>query len=333
MDFERYNGIQMDRREELKNKVKEFPAKPGVYKMLDANGTIIYIGKSKCLKKRVKTYFVDHPKWDKVNKMLPHIYNIEYEVTDTHLEAMLLECRLIKEIKPFFNCMMKNEDRYVYLKVETKKSKKPLSIVYEREENCFGPFRRKSNLVYLIELLRNIYPIGKERRKYLFEYHVMPQTMDTLQFEINQRSLLEIFQNMKRMDCFNQELKKKMKLCVQEMKFERAMKYRDLINCIAFIRNGLEAYQDLINQLIYVDIEIKSGHKLFLIQYGKILKCEIWENVTKDIKDHFIQIDSSHYQENAIGQEKKGDIDYRDIIYSELLHALSEKMEIININK
>lgn len=321
----------MDRREELRNKVKDFPTVPGVYKMLDAYNNIIYIGKSKCLKKRVKTYFVDNPKWDKVNKMLPHIYDIEYEITDTHLEAMLLECKLIKEIKPFFNSVMKHEERYVYLKVETRRSAKPLSILCEREENCFGPFRRKSNLMHLIESFNNLYPIRKEGRKYIFEYHIIPKAMDSSQFEMNQKILLELFQNTRKMNAFMQELKKKMNSCVKEVRFERAVKYRDMIENLTTLRNNLEAYRDWINQLIYVDIEIKTGHKLFLIQYGKILKCETWKNVTKDIKDSFIRVDSNIAERIIIQQEQKGDIDYRDIIYSELTHELLQNIEVINL--
>ena len=75
--------------------------------MLDFKGNIIYIGKSKCLKKRVHSYFVKSPVWEKAKKMAPLIYDINYIVTDTHLEAMLLECEMIKTIKPYFNAAMK----------------------------------------------------------------------------------------------------------------------------------------------------------------------------------------------------------------------------------
>jgi len=96
----------------LKNKRDQIPAQPGVYKMLDASGRIIYVGKSKCLKKRVNSYFTKAFKHSKIEKMVFLIADIEYVVTDTHLEARLLECQLIKEIKPYFNAQMKNDRHF-----------------------------------------------------------------------------------------------------------------------------------------------------------------------------------------------------------------------------
>ena len=79
------------------------PMEPGIYKMIDAKGNVIYIGKSKMLNKRVKTYFANNPNWDKINRMVRLIDDIDFIVTDTHLEARILECSLIKELKPIFN--------------------------------------------------------------------------------------------------------------------------------------------------------------------------------------------------------------------------------------
>ena len=83
---------------ELKHKIKYIPQLPGIYKMLDAQGNTIYIGQSKCLQKRVRTYFTPTHKRNKVDKLVSFIADLDYQVTDTHLEAKLLECRLIKEI-------------------------------------------------------------------------------------------------------------------------------------------------------------------------------------------------------------------------------------------
>lgn len=80
---------------DLKQKVNQIPALPGVYKMLDSSGQIIYVGKSKCLKKRVQSYFTKSPKQPKIERMIFLIDDIEYIVTDTHLEARLLECQLL----------------------------------------------------------------------------------------------------------------------------------------------------------------------------------------------------------------------------------------------
>ncbi|WP_313129783.1 GIY-YIG nuclease family protein [Anaerocolumna sp.] len=141
--------------EKLKERLHTLPELPGVYKMLDSQGNIIYIGKSKCLKKRVKSYFVNSPKWEKVNKLVRFIEDIEYEVTDTHLEARLLECELIKKRKPSFNSQMKHDKNYVYLKVAEFNNHNSLSIILDREDNCYGPFRRKFSIYDIIDSLKH----------------------------------------------------------------------------------------------------------------------------------------------------------------------------------
>ena len=100
----------------LQRILDELPEAPGVYKMLGDGGNILYIGKSKCLKHRVKSYFVKKPVWEKAEKMAGFIRDIEIEPTHTHLEAMLLECELIKKHRPFFNRQMKNDSGYLYIK-------------------------------------------------------------------------------------------------------------------------------------------------------------------------------------------------------------------------
>lgn len=120
---------------QLKDKLAMLPEAPGIYKMLDSRGDIIYIGKSKCLKSRVISYFANNPNWEKAKKMAPFIYDLEYVVTDTHLEAMLLECELIKRIKPHFNVSMKHDERYVYLKVGKTEQARPLYVVHTLESD------------------------------------------------------------------------------------------------------------------------------------------------------------------------------------------------------
>lgn len=150
----------------IRDILKQLPEQPGIYQMLDASNHIIYIGKSKCLKKRVQSYFTNSPKWEKVTRMVSYIHNINYIVTDTHLEARLLECELIKRYKPYFNAQMKNDQRYVYLKLAPFNRYNPFTILAEREDNCFGPFRSKYSLNEFLQKLKNIYPLRKAEDHY-----------------------------------------------------------------------------------------------------------------------------------------------------------------------
>ena len=147
--------------DKIKKKLDMLPMEPGIYKMIDAKGNVIYIGKSKMLNKRVKTYFANNPNWDKINRMVRLIDDIDFIVTDTHLEARILECSLIKELKPIFNSQMKHDRGYVYLKIENYNKNRALSVVESREESCFGPFRKKFHLNENYQQFKNIYPIIK----------------------------------------------------------------------------------------------------------------------------------------------------------------------------
>src|SRR5690554_3642780 len=203
--------ILIDISERLKEKLDELPNLPGIYKMLDTRGNIIYIGKSKCLKKRVKSYFVDSPKWEKVKRLVHFIDDIDVVVTDTHLEALLLECRLIKEIKPIFNSQMKNDKKYVYFKIENYNKFNALSVVSEREEYTYGPFRNKHSLNHTIELLKCIFPIMRSNEGYNIHYHILPISMDEDTFYKNRKHLIELFSTEKNIDLLINVLEVKMR--------------------------------------------------------------------------------------------------------------------------
>ena len=102
----------------LKNKLDNLPEKPGVYLMRNADNTVIYVGKAKILKNRVKQYFQSQANQPiKVRKMVEHISDIDYIITDTEVEALMLECNLIKQYRPYYNIMMKDDKSYPYLKL------------------------------------------------------------------------------------------------------------------------------------------------------------------------------------------------------------------------
>jgi excinuclease ABC subunit C len=102
----------------LKDKVKHLPSSPGVYLMKDINGQIIYVGKAKNLKNRVRSYFQNSKAHtQKIIKLKASLKDFDYILTDTEFEAFMLECELIREMKPIFNRMMKSPQSYVYIRI------------------------------------------------------------------------------------------------------------------------------------------------------------------------------------------------------------------------
>lgn len=135
----------------LSEKVAGLPLSPGVYLMKDSLGHIIYVGKAKQLKKRVQSYFYNSKGHSpKVKQLVKHIRDLDYILTDTEFEAFMLECRLIKEIKPMYNRKMKNPLAYSYIIIRGDSACRKLEVSYEpndsEESLYFGPYTSRSTV-------------------------------------------------------------------------------------------------------------------------------------------------------------------------------------------
>ena len=311
--------------------LKQIPRLPGIYKMLDSRGNIIYIGKSKCLQKRVQSYFVSNPKWEKVNRMVAMIKEIEYIVTDTHLEARLLECKLIKEHKPRFNAQMKNDQRYFFIRVEAyNRYSNPLSIVEERTEDCFGPFRSQYTFSEFLDRLKNIYPISHNNNRYEFEYHMFPINMTEDVFESNRDVLLALFRCEDNIQLLLNALELKIEEAANAYRYEMAAVYRDMMRCFRMIKNGLNGYKSLSDRDILLTIPIVQGYKLFFVSGCRVIHSMIISETTREVKERFIQdcISRQSVDRDTLDNEKVW-IDYRDILYSEIFDLPEEMVEFL----
>lgn len=321
----------MDHKYITSDKLKQIPKLPGIYKMLDSRGVIIYIGKSKCLQKRVQSYFVKTPKWDKVNRMVPMIRDIEYVVTDTHLEARLLECSLIKEYKPRFNAQMKNDRNYFFIKIEDYNKYNSLSVTEERTEHCFGPFRGKYTISEFLVKLKNIYPITRNDGQYEFEYHIFPIAMEKDLFDQNKEVLSELLASEDNLLLLVNALQSKLEKAADSYRFEMASIYRDMISCFKMIKNGLNGYKNLSSRSILLTLPMDNGcYKLFYILNGSIIHSMPADNVTKDIREDFVKASESLIPSvHTIQENEKEWIDYRDIIYSEISDLPEKLVELL----
>lgn len=319
-----------DIRTELKNKIDNIPALPGIYKMLDTRGNIIYVGKSKCLKNRVKSYFVKEHKWEKINRLVELIYDIDYMVTDTHLEARLLECELIKSIKPYFNSQMKNDQKYAYLQIKDYNPYNALAVVNERTENTYGPFRSRNILNDLINLLKNIYPVSFYGNRYNFEYHIFPVVMDKDTFNSNRKVLEDILNHEEKFSLFISQIEEEMYKAAGNYRYEVASLYRDMINHLRYIGHGINGYKELSSKRLILKIPTADGVKLFYVSNGKILLSKKYKRLTQLNKylDDFIKKGDILSNDNNISSDDKSAIDYRDILYSEI-SSLPKEMIIM----
>ena len=155
---------------DLSEKLKHLPEKPGVYLMKDKNSKIIYVGKAISLKRRVRSYFQSsHQQQIKTKKLVSHIADLEYIVTDNELEALILECNLIKEHRPKYNINLKDDKSYPYLKITNEKYPR-LIITRERRKDggkYFGPYTNISAVHETKKLLQELFPLRMCNRKNL----------------------------------------------------------------------------------------------------------------------------------------------------------------------
>ena len=147
----------------IEDELKKLPQKPGVYIMHDAHDAIIYVGKAKVLKNRVRQYFQDPERlMPKIRKMVPQIKWFEYIVVDSEMEALVLECNLIKEHRPKYNAMLKDDKMYPYIKCTISEDFPRVFITrrYQRDkEKYFGPYTNAGACRETMELLRKLYKI------------------------------------------------------------------------------------------------------------------------------------------------------------------------------
>ena len=258
----------------IEEELKKLPGKPGVYIMHGEKDEIIYVGKAVSLKNRVRQYFQSsRNKGAKIEQMVTHITRFEYIVTDSELEALVLECNLIKEHRPKYNTMLKDDKTYPFIKV-TVNEPYP-RVLFSRtmkkdKAKYFGPYTSSTAVKDVIELVRKIYMVrscnrnlprdcGKDRP--CLYYH-MKQCMAPCQGNVSEEAYKQNigqvlhFLNGNYKETIDQ-LTEKMMAASEEMRFEDAAGYRDLINSIRRIgeRQKITTYGEEDRDIIAVAMD------------------------------------------------------------------------------
>lgn len=234
---------------DFEEELKKLPEKPGVYIMHDASDAIIYVGKAVKLRNRVRQYFrPSHNEGIKKDQMVKQIARFEYIITDSELEALILECNLIKEHRPKYNTMLRDDKTYPYIKV-TLGEEFPRVLfcrqIKKDKSKYFGPYTSATAVKDTIDLLHKLYQIrtcnrklpkdiGKERP--CLNYHIH-QCQAPCQGYITKEEYAQNIEHV--LEFLNgnyqgilKELEEKMQKASQEMEFEKAIEYRELLNSV-----------------------------------------------------------------------------------------------------
>ena len=233
----------------IQEELKKLPGKPGVYLMHDEKDAIIYVGKAISLKNRVRQYFQSsRNKGAKIEQMVTHISRFEYIVTDSELEALVLECNLIKEHRPKYNTMLMDDKSYPFIKVTVNEPFPRVMLARQMKKNkakYFGPYTSAGAVKDTIELIRKLYhirscnrslpkDIGKERP--CLNYHIH-QCQAPCQGYISQEEYRKSIDEVVRFlnghyDLVLKELEEKMMAASDSLEFEKAIEYRELLTSV-----------------------------------------------------------------------------------------------------
>jgi DNA polymerase-3 subunit epsilon len=271
---------------------RDFPARPGVYLMKDANGQVIYVGKAKCLKDRLASYYNQPLGYTrKMDGLLQNVKEIETRVLGSELEALLVESQLIKELQPTYNVQLRNYELYPFIKIDTQH---PFPRVYATREvaadgaRYFGPFRSRRIVDLTIELVQKVFPLRTCTRS------LPPQAKPSdpcLRLHLNRcpgpcrgeidsteysKTIEEVcaFLGGEREDLLDR-LRRQMLEASQQLNFERAAWLRDTIRSADEVLIGQRLITGAVeaNNLIILYPSAREGHnELFLIRHGRLVE-------------------------------------------------------------
>ncbi len=277
----------------IEEELKKLPAKPGVYIMHNSKDDIIYVGKAKILKNRVKQYFQNGRNLSpKIQRMVSFVAYFEYIVVDSEMEALILECNLIKEHHPRFNTMLMDDKGYPYIKITVQEPYPKVLFAHDKKKDkarYFGPYTSAQAVKNTIDLLRKLYcirtcskklpkPPGPDNQPCLY-YH-MNQCKAPCQGYISedeyQKSIDGVIAFLNgNYDAVLKELISKMKEASESMEFEAAAGFRDLINDIRKITQKQKATDadDATDRdiIAYARNEKEAVVQVFFIRDGKML--------------------------------------------------------------
>ncbi|MCM2531464.1 excinuclease ABC subunit UvrC [Neobacillus pocheonensis] len=272
--------------ETIKQKLTLLPDQPGCYLMKDRQGTIIYVGKAKVLKNRVRSYFTGSHD-GKTFRLVNEIEDFEYIVTSSNIEALLLELNLIKKYDPKYNIMLKDDKTYPFIKLTAERHPKLIITrkVKKDKGKYFGPYPNVGAANETKKLLDRIYPLRKcstlPDRVCLY-YHI-GQCLAPCVYDIHEEQYKQMTDEITRFlnggyNEIKKELKEKMTSAAEELDFERAKEYRDQINHIETIMEKQKITMTDFTDRDVFGYAVDKGWmcvQVFFVRQGKLIERDV----------------------------------------------------------
>ncbi len=275
----------------IQEELKKMPDNPGVYQMKNKFGEIIYVGKAKNLKKRVRQYFQSKNHSPKIEAMIRNIAEFEYIIVDNEVEALILEANLIKKFRPKYNTILRDDKQYPYIKISVQEKYPRIYKVREVKKDgakYFGPYPSAYAVNEIIDIIGSLYKLrkcslkldgSKKNKRPCLHYHINRCTapcmgnVDAKEYREEMNKAIAFLAGGEKELIVS--LTKKMNLASETLDFEMAAKYRDQIKALELIsekqkivaaNNNLD--QDVIGSAMGIE---ESCIQIFFIRNGKVI--------------------------------------------------------------
>lgn len=297
--------------ERIKNKLALLPDQPGCYLMKDKNGTIIYVGKAKILKNRVRSYFTGSHN-TKTERLVSEIEDFEYIVTESNIEELLLEINLIKKNDPKYNIMLKDDKTYPFLKITNEKYPRLVITrkVLKDKALYFGPYPDVGAANETKKILDRLFPLRKCKPSQTKEpclYYHLGQCLCPYYFDVDPKVYTKIVDEVKNFlngghEKIESEIHQKMEKAAENMEFEKAAEYRDQIRAIETIMTRQKMTNtDLLDRDVF-GYAIDKGWmcvQVFFVRQGKLIERDVsMFPFYNEAEEDFLTYLGQFYQEN-----------------------------------
>ncbi len=293
----------------IKEKLDKLPLKPGVYLMKDASGNVIYVGKAKVLRNRVRQYFQSQKRQStKTQVLVSKIFDLDYIICDSEMEALVLESNLIKEYKPRYNILLKDDKHYPYIKI-TLNEEYPRMLYVRKIQNdgakYFGPYPSGYSIKETIDLLKNIFMIPHCSKQFPRDlkkdrpclYYSMGRCSAVCQGNMDLKQYRKLYMDIARFldgkdEAVIKSLEEEMRQAADSFEFERAAILRDRANSVRRLGEKQKVITDSAKDIDVISVAIEgtlSSAEVFYIRSGRLIGQDSY-NLSDSIADDAGQV-------------------------------------------
>ncbi|PSN05816.1 excinuclease ABC subunit C, partial [filamentous cyanobacterium CCT1] len=346
--------------ERLEARLKEIPREPGVYFMKDSRGETLYIGKSKVLKNRVRSYFRDkHHHAPRIALMVMQIVDIEFIVTDTEAEALALEANLIKQHQPHFNVLLKDDKSYPWICIKNERFPRVFSTrkLIKDGSEYYGPYTSMKTVRTLLDLVKSLYPlrtcnydlseekIEAGKYKVCLDYHLgnCAGPCEGFQSEKDYHDQIEAIRQIIKGNFKSsiQNFKQQMKSFAEEMEFEKAQRVKDKIDVLENYQAKSTVVNPKINNVDVFSIISDKTHayiNFLQISHGAIVRSHTLEIKKKleETDEELLQLAITEIRQRFKSQSKEVYLPFAVTVEEDLkitLPKLGDKRRILDLSE